>query len=166
MLEILLNPYLAATAFPTAALHGCTGPLAKFGPLLREGAESLQNGSVAGAAAQVSGERRNDFITGRTRVFLQKCFRGDQNPWGAVSALSGPEICECFLQGVKVVTLHHSLDGENLAALALSGQFKTAENRLAIDQDRACSALSQLTTMLGPGQLELLAQNFQQRMVD
>src|SRR5712692_7826148 len=48
----------------------------------------------------------------------------------------------------------------------LDGQRQAGQDGLTVDQDSARATLAELTTVLGAGQVEVFAQDFEQRLVD
>ena len=59
----------------------------------------------------------------------------------------------------------HALDGRDLAPLALDRKHQAGEHGLAVDQDRARPALAELAAVLGAGEVQLLAEHLEQRLV-
>src|SRR5205823_12096308 len=59
----------------------------------------------------------------------------------------------------------HPFDGRDGASPDLDWKQQAAQLGLAIHQDRARPALAQLATVLGPGQLHVLAKHFEQCLV-
>ena len=51
------------------------------------------------------------------------------------------------------------------AALALHGQRQAGEHGLPVDEDRAGAALAELAAVLGAGEVEILAEHLEERLV-
>jgi len=62
--------------------------------------------------------------------------------------------------------LSQTLDGQNLAALQFNRQSEARKHRLAVHQNGACAALTQLTSVLRAGEIQILTQNFEQGFVN
>ena len=56
--------------------------------------------------------------------------------------------------------------GLDRAAFAFHGEHHAGKDRLAVEQHGAGAALPELAAVLGPGELEVLAQDLEQRLVD
>jgi hypothetical protein len=60
---------------------------------------------------------------------------------------------------------HQPFDGDDVAPCALEGEEQARQGRLAVDQHGARAAFPELAPVLGPGQLEVFAQHFKERLV-
>src|SRR6266850_4853774 len=60
--------------------------------------DGLVDLDVAGAAAEVAGERVLDFVTRRLGIAREQGFGGEQKGGGAVAALCGAQVGERFLE--------------------------------------------------------------------
>ena len=58
-----------------------------------------------------------------------------------------------------------TFDGRHASAGALHRERQTREHGLAVDQHRARAALAELAAVLGAGELQILAEHLEQRLV-
>jgi hypothetical protein len=79
----------------------------------------LHDGRIAGATADVPGDRLSDLRFGGIWGFLQKRHRGHQEPWCAETALQGVVFMKCLLQRVEYFALSQALDGRQGGAIRL-----------------------------------------------
>ena len=91
--------------------------------------------------------------------------RTDIRTVGFVRDPSGAQLRERLLQRVEAGGRRHSLHGFDASSLALEAEVETGQDRPAVDEDRARSALAQLAAVLGPGQREVFAQNLEEGLV-
>src|SRR5262249_49631009 len=82
------------------------------------------------------------------------------------AALRRAELGERLLQRMQLAAVRHALDGLDLAALALDRQGEAGQDGLTVDEHRAGAALAELAAVLGAGELEVLAQYLEERLVD
>src|SRR3954447_20232405 len=85
---------------PVLATHFGGGPFHPFEDLV-----------IAGAAAEVAGERLADLVTAWARVFGGQRLGGHQDARRAVAALGGAEVGEGGLERMEIVAELHPLDG-------------------------------------------------------
>ena len=120
---------------------------------------------VAGAAAEVAGQRLAISASLGGRVGLEQRLRRHQDPRRAVAALRGAEVGEGALQRMELVAERETFDGLDRASLHLGGEDEAREHRPAVDQHRAGAALAELAAVLGAGEPALLAQDLEQGVV-
>src|SRR5438477_349991 len=77
----------------------------------------------------------------------------------------GAELGEGDLQGMRIAAPCHAFHRHDVAALQVEGPRQAGEVRFAIDQHAAGRALAQLAAMLGAGESQVFAKNFEQRFV-
>src|SRR5262245_21121632 len=135
-------------------LHGLGGGFDRLVDLL-----------VAGAAAEVAGDRLADSFAGRIGLALEQGFRGHQDARGAVAALRRSEVGKSGLQRMQLGAAGKAFHGLDAAPLALHRQHEAGELRLAVEQYGAGAALAELAAVLGAGEGEVLAQDLEQRLV-
>src|SRR6516162_4740662 len=140
--------------FGWLASHPCGSQLHRF--------EYLE---VVGAAANVSGESRLDLFAGRLRGFLQQHFCCQQKSRCAVSALGRPQLSKCILQGMELGSLGHAFDRDDFVSLQGDPQGQAGEYRTTIHEHGAAPAFPQLAAVLGAGKRQVLAKDFQKRLV-
>src|SRR5215813_15053327 len=66
---------------------------------------------------------------------------------------------------MKLGPLRHSFNRFYVAALGVEAKHQTRENRAAVDEHSASATLAQLAAVLRAGEIQILTQNFQQRLV-
>src|SRR5213083_706155 len=118
---------------------------------------------VAGAAAEIPGDRLIDALARGMRLVREQRLGGHQDPRRAVAALRSAKIGEGRLQRMQLGAAgeaFHRIDG---ATFAFERQHEAQELRLAVNEHRAGAAFAELATVLRAGQAEILAQHFQQR---
>ena len=102
----------------------------------------------------------------RMRVRFEQVFRGHQHAGGAEPTLERRVLNERLLQRIqRAVRRGQPLDRADMTAVRGRGQDQTGQNRLAIHQHRARAALPDPAAVLGPGQLQILAQYVEQQIV-
>ena len=70
---------------------------------------------------------------------------------------------ERALHGVQLLAARQTLDGDHLAPVGRRGQHQAPVHPAAVEQDRAGAAFAVVAALLGAGQIEVLAQQIQQR---
>ena len=115
--------------------------------------DGLEDLLIAGAAAQVSGERLADLVARRVGVLVEQRLRRDQEARRAVAALRGAEVGEGLLQRMQAAVGHQAFDGLDLAAVALDAEDQAREHRLAVEQHGAGAALAELAAVLGAAEV-------------
>ena len=125
----------------------------------------LDDLQIARAPAQVARERFTDLRGRRVRLAIQQGLRGDQDPRRAVPALRCAEVGKRVLQRVQRAVLRQALDGGHGAPAALEAENEAREHRLAVQQDGTGAAFAELAAMLGPRELQVLAQHLEERLV-
>ena len=81
----------------------------------------------------------------------------------AVAALERVVLDERLLQRVQIVPVGQTFDGDDLGPLERDGQRQARVGAAAVDQHRAGTALAVRAAVLGAGQVEVLAQEVEQR---
>src|SRR6185503_5871896 len=106
--------------------------------------DRVQDLRVAGAPAEVAGERLANLVARRRGVLREQRLRGEQDARRAVPALRGAELRERLLQRVEPPSGCHALHRLDGAALEIGGKRETREDRGAVDDHRAGTALAEL----------------------
>src|SRR2546425_9608353 len=120
---------------------------------------------IARAAAQVARQRLLDLVARRPRMLGQQRFGGEQERGGTVAALRRAQLGERVLERMERPAHRHPLDGLDAPPGAREAEHEAGEDRLAVHQHGAGTALAQLTAVLRAGEPEVLAQHFKQRLV-
>ena len=92
--------------------------------------------------------------------------RGEEDAGRAVAALRGAELGERLLQRVQPGAVGHALDRRDLALLEVGRQRDARQHRRAVDEHGAGTALPELAAVLGADEIEVLAQHFEERLVN
>ena len=121
------------------------------------------DGGVRGAAADVSGQRGFHLVSGGIEVLVEQGLRGDHPAGGAEAAIGGHVGVADALQGMQVLLVADSFDGENLFAGGFGREGVARVDRDAIDQHAARSATGAVATAVGAGEPELHGNHFPQR---
>src|ERR1041385_1242314 len=66
---------------------------------------------------------------------------------------------------MKFGAVRHSLDRLDVAALCIEAQHQARKNRTSIDEHRARAAFAEFAAVLRAGEIQILTQNFEQRLV-
>src|SRR5207253_5605904 len=85
--------------------------------------------------------------------------------WGAVAALRCAEVCESFLQRMKIRAFGHAFDGRHVAAFHVQAESEARKNRSSVNEHGACAALAKLATVLRTRQNQIFAQDSQKSLV-
>src|SRR5438270_3200488 len=99
------------------------------------------------------------------RMLVEERLRGDQEPWRAITALRGAEVSERLLKWVQPVVGREAFDGHDIASAAVDAEHQARQHRLAIEEHRARAALSEFAAVLGACEIQILAQDLEQRLV-
>src|SRR3989442_8394841 len=149
-----------------AAMEGLLGrPRRRILHPPRRQLHRLEDLEVAGAPAQVAREGLADLPARGARAGVEQGAGGAQDAGRAVAALCGAQLGEGDLKRVGPRTVRQPLDGDDRPPLALQGQDQAGQLRSSVHKDRAGAALAELAAVLGAGQPEVLAQDFQERLV-
>ena len=109
---------------------------------------------VAGAAADVAGDRLADLRLVGAGSSRRNARRGHQDARRAEPALQGVVLAERLLQRVRSSPLGEALDGRDLGAVGLDGEHQARADRPAVDDHRAGAADAVLAAEVGPGEPE------------
>src|SRR5580658_1002653 len=119
---------------------------------------------VAGAAAEVAGDRLADLGLARIGVALQEHVRGHQHPRRAKTALQAVTVPERLLQRMELAALREPLDGRDRVAVGLDREHRARLDRaLAVEHDRADAAARRVAADVRAGQAERFAQEVGQQ---
>ncbi len=96
-------------------------PLSKFF-LLLGGANCAENIRVTAAATEIPRQIFAHLVVCRIGVLIEESLDGENKSWCAVAALQGALFDERLLNGVKLLALAQSLNGDNGMSLHSYGQ--------------------------------------------
>jgi hypothetical protein len=97
------------------------------------------------------------------RISLQQVLRRHHLPGDAEAALHGPGRDKRILQTVQTAVLCQSLDCRDGAAIDFNREHEAGIDGTFVHQDRARATLTHLAALLGPGQVQLVAEQVEQR---
>src|SRR3954454_4821014 len=157
---------LIASAFPVLAperSEGTSQPRGKCGafcadsscglPLLsRRPLDGLDDVHVAGAAADLAGDRPADLLFRRVRVLREERARRQHHPGRAEPALEAVLLLEPLLERVQAAGGSEALDGRDLAAVRLDGEVGAGLDRRAVDEHGAGAASRRVAADVDAGQ--------------
>src|SRR5262249_37711867 len=127
----------------------------------------IHDALVAGAAAQIAGERDAHLAFGGIGVVAQELDQRRENSRRAEAALQAVIVAKGFLQRMQLVGAgRDALDGENLVAVSLHGQHEAGARREAVEQDRAGAAYAVLAAEMRSGEAEMVADEIRQGEAD
>lgn len=146
------------TAFFVAVLHVVVLPV-RGGVL--DGSDDFV---VAGAATQIAREVEADFVLGWLRVLREEPLALDDEAWGADAALQRGSFEERRLDRVQPGRRGDTFDRADGGPFGLDRQHQAAINRATVEDHRASSAVAVRATFLRAGQVEVVSQDFEQRL--
>ena len=117
---------------------------------------------IAGAAAQVTGERFPDFWFLGVRMVAQEGDNGHEDSWRTESTLQRMRFVKRLLNGMELAIAAKALDGRNLMAIGLHRQHQARPDGLSIEVHRTCTADAVLTSDVGSSELQVLTQEVAQ----
>src|SRR5207248_2520953 len=103
---------------------------------------------VAGAAAQVAGQRPAHVLLGRVGVLVEERLGGQHHARRAEPALQTVLLPEALLQRMKLAGGGQALDGADLVPVDLDGQHGAGLHRAPVDQHGAGAASSAACSMV------------------
>ena len=88
-----------------------------------------------------------------------------RNAWRAIAALRRAEIGERVLQRMQAAVGRQALHGRDVTAVAVDAEHQTRQHRLSVEQHRARAALAELAAVFRAGQIQVLTQHLEERLV-
>src|SRR5207248_3189105 len=156
-------PTTRSSASPIQRLRHRLGAFAAHAS--RRQFDRLVDLDVAGAAAQVAGQRLFDLIARRSRVAREQRLRGEEKRRSAIAALRRAKLGEGVLQRVQIAARGHPLDRPHAPSRTGEAEDQAGEHGRAVDEHGAGAALTQLAAVLGAREAQVLAQHLEQRLV-
>src|SRR5262249_38351228 len=126
--------------------RGRSSPCAAASPRIHY---RLEDARVAGAAAEVAGERRADVGLGRVRRPLEQAHRREHHARRADAALRAAVLEEGLLDLGEPALVGEPLDGADVRAGRLTDRDQAAADQLAVEEDGAGAALALGAALLG-----------------
>src|ERR1043165_9163682 len=127
--------------------------------------DGLVDRGVSGAAAQVAADGLRDLIACWAAVAVKERLRREEHPWRAVAALCGALLGERGLQRMQIRAAREALDRGDVRIAELLWEREARQHRHAVDEHRARAALAELAAVLRAGEVQLLAQHLEQRVM-
>src|SRR4051812_2615271 len=154
------------TTFMSPTLELLRRLLAFTAKLFRRLLDRIDDARVAGAAADVAREPEADLGFARRRVFVQQRLRHHQNPRRAEPALGAAKPDEAVLQRMKrAIGRLQAFDRIDARALGLDAEHEARIHRLAVEDDGAGAAVSDVASLLRSAQARFVAQHVQQAAI-
>ena len=123
----------------------------------------LDDGLIACATAQIASDGLPHLVLSGVQVFSEQFCECGEHARGAKAALQCMRLLEGLLQHREgLVRIGQALDGGDLTLMGLNRQHQTRSGSLVIDQDSASTTHPVLTTDVGAGEFEVLAQKIRQ----
>ena len=144
------------------------GPVAACPPLaqFRRVGDGLEDFQVACAAAKIARQALDDIVARRFGIVPQQGLGAHDHARDAEPALGGAGFQKCFLQRMqRSAVAGQPFDGHNLLAFGPMGIELAAHDGLIAEKDEAAAALAVVARLLGPGQVEVVAQHVEQGFV-
>src|SRR5262245_25593586 len=116
---------------------------------------------VGAAAAEIAVEAGADVLFARPRIGVEQRLGRHDHAVAAVAALGGLLGDEGALQRARLFDCPQALDGGDLGVTQRGDRGHARAGRLAVDQHRAGTALSEPAAELRPVELEIVAQDVQ-----
>src|ERR1017187_4686584 len=127
--------------------------------------DGIDNAGIGAASADVPLHRLNDlFFRGIVLLMQQRCCT-QNHPRGAVTALECALVKECLLNGAELPVLLQTLDGNDLCIGGRLNGNQAGTGRSPVEQYSAGSALAFPAAVLGPGQIQSVAQDGEQSLL-
>src|SRR5688572_24883785 len=119
---------------------------------------------VTGAAAEVARQPVAHLFFSRIVVAFQQRLRRDQHARRADAALERGVLEELALERVQLVAVGHALDRLNRLAVQLGAKHQARAHQPAVHRHAARAAIAGRAAFLGAGQVQLVAQDLEQRL--
>src|SRR2546423_7101468 len=129
---------------PTIASSSAMAPASR-----RRQLDGLEDLEVTSTAAEHAGKRFLDRVARWVRVTVEQRPGGEQHRRRAIPTLRGPQFGKRDLERVRVTPMRHPFDRRDLAPLEVERHGQAGEVRLAVYQQPAGGALTQLAAVLG-----------------
>src|SRR4030042_2287 len=133
--------------------------------LFRGGVDGPVDLGVVAAAAEVPGERLLDLVEGRGRVLLYESGGRHEEARSAETALIAVLFDESLLDRVELVARGQAFDRFHRLAVGADGEIHAGVNRSSVEEDGTAAALAPVADSLGAGEVELVAQDVEERFV-
>src|SRR5690606_5259186 len=141
-------------------LHGSSPP--HLGGSVHHGTYDLV---VAGAAAKVAREPVAHLGLGRVRSAVEQRLGRNEEAGGTDSALQGGMLEKLALQRMQRLATAHAFDGLDRLAVRLDAEHQARAYEAPIHHDAAGAAIAGAAAFLGARQLQLVAQDIEQRLL-
>jgi hypothetical protein len=118
---------------------------------------------VAGAHAQIAGQRFANLFFGWVRITLEQGMASHDHSRRAVAALESVVLDEGFLYRAQFTVRRQTFDGRDFTPIRLHGEVETRFDDFALEQHGASAALADNAADMSAGEADLLAQKVRQK---
>tara|TARA_B100001540_G_C15719034_1_gene602133 strand:- start:139 stop:429 length:291 start_codon:yes stop_codon:yes gene_type:complete len=94
-------------------------------------------------------------------VFVEQCFRCDQEAGSTDSTLQGCPFQEAFLYGMEIRTTGNSFHRFDFSSFHFGTQYEATVNWSTVEHDGTGSTVPIVTAFLGTSQSEIIPKDFQ-----
>lgn len=120
---------------------------------------------IASAPTEIAGNGHTDFFLRWVGIAVKQFFGAHQRSWSAEATVDSIMVKEGFLERMKLVPICQTFDREDFLTINLRGEHKARIHSLSVHQDRACTALTDLTSPFCARQAQLLPQQIKECQV-
>lgn len=122
----------------------------------------LEDLQVSGATAHVAGQAFHQSLAIGLRIAAQQRLRAHDHAGNAETALCGPHLQECLLQGMQHTVAAQPFDGGDRLAPGAGRLQLAGHQRLVVQQYDTATAFPVVTGHLRAGEVQILAQHVEQ----
>src|SRR5438552_5005217 len=134
----------------------------RAGYLVRGVLDRLHDIRVARASAQVTGDRAADLFLRWMRIFLEQRDGAHHHSGRAEAALEAMLFDEALLNRMELAIGLEAFDRPQFSTVCLHCEDRAGFHRLAIEQDRASSAVRRIAANMRSGEAEVLSEEMDQ----
>src|SRR5687767_5536348 len=134
-----------------------------FAHLLRRILICLHDVDVAGAAAEVAGDRMSDLVVSGVGVLAEKDVTSHQHSGCTEAALQAMLLVEPVLKWIQFSVLFETFDCQDVSAIRLHGERGARLDRAPVHYDRARAAVTRVATDVRSSETQRLAQEMDQQ---
>lgn len=118
---------------------------------------------VAGAHAQITGQRFANLFFRWIGITLQQGMARHDHSWCAVAALKRVVFDESFLDRVQLSVLRQPFDGRDVTAIRLHGEVKAGFDKFAVEQNGTGAAFTDDAADVSAGKADILAKEVREK---
>ena len=98
-------------------------------------------------------------------MFIEESFGCQDHSRCAESTLDSSLLDKCFLKGMEFTILRKAFNSSDLFLLDIGSQCETGEIRFSFNDNRASSTTSQVATLFGSDQAQILSQYLEKSLM-